>query len=211
MKITFLPLLAAATFTFASCDNLKKPEAKDQPQEATADTAVVYRDGKSPAAAVANAADKAGNAVDNAFNISRDKLTTRTYPEIKEKGITVSGDQDFEVYSVDEAVLFDTDKATVKPSAKAAIEQIVGSIGQRYASKEVRVMGFADSRGDAGYNQNLGQERANAVKSYLIETGKMAADKVSTESFGEQAPAATNATPQGRKENRRVEIAVRVR
>ena len=39
----------------------------------------------------------------------------------------------------------------------------------------------------------------------------MAADKVSTESFGEQQPAATNATAEGRQENRRVEIAVRVR
>ena len=211
MKFNFLPLLAASALTLASCDNLKKPETKDQPQEATADTAVVYRDGKSPAAAVANAADKAGNAVDNAFNITRDKLTTRTYPEIKEKGIMVSGNDDYEVYSVDEAILFDTDKATVKPSAKGAIEQIVGSIGKRYTGKDVRVMGFADSRGDASYNQKLGQERANAVKSYLVETGKMAADKVSTESFGEQAPAATNATPAGRKENRRVEIAVRVR
>lgn len=211
MKITILPLLAAVAFTFASCDNLKKPETKDQPQEATADTAVVYRDGKTPGAAVADAADKAGNAVDNAFTITRDKLTTRTYPEIKEKGITVSGNDDYEVYSVDEAILFDTDKATVKPSAKGAIEQIVGSIGQRYVGKDVRVMGFADSRGDASYNQKLGQERANAVKSYLVETGKMAADKVSTESFGEQAPAATNATATGRKENRRVEIAVRVR
>ena len=211
MKIPFLTLLAAAAFAFASCDQLSKPETKDQPQEATQDTAVVYRDGRTAADEVSVAANKAGNAVGNAFDLSKAKLTNRSYPEIKEKGIAVSGDDNYDVYSVDEAVLFDTDKATIKPSAKGAIEQIVGSIGQRYAAKDVRVMGFADSRGDAGYNAKLAQERANAVKSYLVETGKMATDKVSTESFGEQAPVATNATAAGRKENRRVEIAVRVR
>ncbi len=211
MNKNLLPLLAAAAFAFASCNQLAKPEDKDQPTEATQDTAVVYRDGRTAADEVGTAANTAGNAVGSAFAITRDKFTSRAYPEIKEKGVAVSGDDDYDVYSVDEAVLFDTDKATIKPSAKNAIEQIVGSIGQRYAAKDVRVMGFADSRGDAAYNAKLAQERANAVKSYLVTTGKMAADKVSTESFGEQAPAATNATAEGRKENRRVEIAVRVR
>ena len=210
MKIPFLSLLAAA-LTLASCNQLAKPEDKDQPTEATQDTAVVYRDGRTAADEVGAAANKAGTAVGNAFDLTKAKLVTRAYPEIKEKGISVSGDDDYDVYSVDEAVLFDTDKATVKPSAKGAIEQIVGSIGQRFADKDVRVMGFADSRGDAKYNYKLAQERANAVKDYLVTTGKMAAAKVSTESFGEQAPVASNATAEGRKENRRVEIAVRVR
>jgi outer membrane protein OmpA-like peptidoglycan-associated protein len=200
MKITILPLLAAATLALGSCNDLKKPETKDQPQEATADTAVVYRDGRT-----------AGEATANAFDLTKAKLADVKLPEIKTSGITVQGDSSYQVYSVDEAVLFDTDKATIKPSAAAAIQEIVGSIGQRFAGKDVRVMGFADSRGDAGYNYDLAKQRAEAVKNYLVETGKMAADKLSTESFGEQQPAATNATAEGRKENRRVEIAVRTR
>ena len=205
MKFSFLPL--AAALALAGCNDLKKPEEKDEPQEATQDTAVVYRDGRT----AGDVAQSAATATANAFDMTKAKLADVKLPEIKTPGITVRGDEDFQVYSVDESILFETDKATIKPSAAAAIQEIVGSIGQHYAGKDVRVMGFADSRGDASYNLKLGQERANAVKNYLSETGKLAADKVSTESFGEQQPAATNATAEGRKENRRVEIAVRVR
>jgi outer membrane protein OmpA-like peptidoglycan-associated protein len=211
MKNTILPLLAATTFAFTSCDSLNKPSTKDEPQEATADTAVVYRDGQTAGDAMSSAAGKAGAAIDNTFDMTRAKLADRSYPEIKQKTVTVRGDEDFDVYSVDEKVLFDTDKATVKPDAAAALKEIMASISQRYANKDVRVMGFADSRGDAKYNFDLAKQRAEAVKNYLVETGKMAAAKVSTESFGEQQPAATNTTPAGRQENRRVEIAVRVR
>jgi outer membrane protein OmpA-like peptidoglycan-associated protein len=200
MKNAILPLLAAATFAFASCNDLKKPEDKDQPQEATADTAVVYRDGRS-----------AGQATENAFNLTRERLADVKLPEIKTSGITVQSDSSYQVYSVDESILFDTDKASIKPSAAAAIQEIAGSITQRFAGHDVRVMGFADSRGDAAYNYDLAKQRAEAVKNYLSETGKLPADKLSTESFGEQQPAATNATAAGRKENRRVEVAVRVK
>ena len=207
MKKSFFPLLVAAVFACGSCNQLAKPEQKDQPTEATADTAVVYRDGRTAADGAGALANKAGNA----FDLSRAKLTNRSYAEIKQKGLSVRGDDDYDVYSVDEAVLFDTDKAAIKPGAAATIQEIVASIGQRFAAKDVRVMGFADARGNASYNYKLAQERAEAVKNYLVTTGKMAADKVSTESFGEQQPAATNATAEGRQENRRVEIAVRVR
>jgi outer membrane protein OmpA-like peptidoglycan-associated protein len=115
------------------------------------------------------------------------------------------------VYSVDEKVLFDTDKADVKPSAAAALQQISGSIGQRYANHEVRVMGFADSRGEKGYNKALSEQRAEAVKNYLVNNGKMAADRVSVEPMGESMPVASNATAAGRQENRRVEIVVRTK
>jgi outer membrane protein OmpA-like peptidoglycan-associated protein len=206
MKIPFLSLLAAATIGLASCDSLNKPSEKDEPQEATADTAVVYRDGQTAGDAMAGAA----NATADAFDLSKARLAEVSLPEIKNKGITVRGDNDYHVYSVDEKVLFDTDKATVKPSAAAALQEIMGSIGQRFAGKDVRVMGFADSRGNASYNLDLAKQRAEAVKSYLVQTGKMAEGKVSTESFGEQQPAATNATAEGRQENRRVEIAVRM-
>ncbi|MCR5889242.1 OmpA family protein [Hymenobacter sp. J193] len=207
MKTPFLSLLTLSALTLASCDSLNKPAAKDEPQEATADTAVVYRDGKT----AGDVADDAANGAENAFDIASAKLTDTTFPEIKTKGVTVRGNEDYQVYSVDETVLFDTDKATIKPSAAATLQEVVGSIGQRHADKDVRVMGFADSRGDASYNKDLAQQRANAVKSYLVDTGKMPAAKISTESFGEQQPAATNATAAGRKENRRVELVVRVR
>ena len=204
MKKSFLSLLAAATL-LASCDNLKKPETKDQPQEATADTAVVYRDGKTLGAAAAGAA----NAVDNAWDMTKAKLADVKFKEITLPGVSVRGDSTYNVYSVDEKILFDTEKADIKPGAAGALNQITGSIGQRYGSSQVRVMGFADSRGDKGYNKELSEKRAEAVKSYLVAKGKIEAARVSVEPMGEAQPVASNATAAGRQENRRVEIAVR--
>ena len=108
-------------------------------------------------------------------------------------------------------MLFDTDKADIKTGAAASLQQIIGSIGQRYATQQVRVMGFADSRGDKTYNRELSEKRAEAVKSYLVGTGKIDAARVSIEPMGEAQPVASNATAAGRQENRRVEIAVRTR
>jgi outer membrane protein OmpA-like peptidoglycan-associated protein len=216
-KLT-LGLLAAATLTFASCNDLKKSDDKDTLSDATQDTAVVARTGKTAADVATNAADavdsaasKAGSAIGNAFDLTKAKLSDVKFPEVNLPGVTVRGNSDYQVYGVDEKVLFDTDKATVKPSAADALKQITASINQRYAGKDVRILGFADSRGDKSYNRDLSKQRADAVKNYLITTNKMPADRISTEAFGEEQPVATNATPAGRQENRRVEIAVKVK
>ena len=209
MKFQFLPFLAtAALLSFTACNTEDKAAMndKDELHEATADTAVVASTGETVGDMTADGA--AG--IDNAFDMTNARLNEVTLPEIKNPGITVRGDDNYEVYSVDETVLFDTDKATIKPAAAANLDEIMASINQRFAGKQVRVMGFADARGSASYNMQLGQERANSVKSYLVEKG-MPADRVSTESFGERRPEATNATPAGRQENRRVEIAVSVK
>ncbi|RZK20293.1 MAG: OmpA family protein [Hymenobacter sp.] len=218
MNKPVLALLAAATFSFASCSDLKKTDEKNTLGEATADTAVMARTGKTAGDVAANAANKvdsaaskAGSAISNAFDMTKAKLSDVKFPEINLPGVTVRGNEDYQIYGVDEKVLFDTDKAAVKPGAAEALKQISASINQRYAGKDVRVLGFADSRGDKSYNRALSKERADAVKNYLVATNKLPADHVSTEAFGEEAPVASNATAAGRQENRRVEIAVKVR
>ena len=217
-KFTF-SLLAAATLTLAAgCNDLKKSDEKNTLSDATADTAVVARTGKTPgevAAGAANAVDsaasKAGTAISNAFDMTKAKLSDVKFPEVNLPGVTVRGNEDYQVYGLDEKILFDTDKSAVKPSAAEALKQITASITKRYPGKDVRVLGFADSRGDKSYNRELSKERAEAVKNYLVNTDKLPADRVSTEAFGEEAPVASNATAAGRQENRRVEIAVKVR
>lgn len=198
MKITLLSLLAA-TALLTSCET-KKSETKDQLVEAGQDTAVMARDGRS-ATAVAT----------DAWDMTQAKLSDVKFKEITSSGVTVRGDDTYNIYSVDEQVLFDTDKAEIKTGAAEALQQITGSIGQRYATGQVRVMGFADSRGDKGYNRELSEKRAEAVKGYLVSTGKIEAARVSVEPMGEAMPVASNATAEGRQANRRVEIAVRAK
>ncbi|WP_201987033.1 OmpA family protein [Hymenobacter rubidus] len=205
MQKSILSLLAAAAL-LASCET-KHSETKDQLSEAGQDTAVMARDGKT----VGDVAAGAANAVDNAWDLGKAKLADVKFKEITLPGVSVRGDSTYNVYSVDETVLFDTDKADIKPSAAEALKQITASIGQRYGTSQVRVMGFADARGDKSYNKDLSEKRADAVKNYLVAKGGMAAERVSVEPMGESNPVATNATPAGRQENRRVEIAVRTK
>jgi outer membrane protein OmpA-like peptidoglycan-associated protein len=205
MKKSLFSLLAVATL-LAGCET-KHSETKDQLAEAGQDTAVMARDGKT----VADVVNSAGAAVDNAWDLGKAKLTDVKFKEITLPGVSVRGDSTYNVYSVDEKVLFDTDKADIKPSAAEALKQITGSINQRYNASQVRVMGFADSRGDKSYNKDLSAKRAEAVKNYLVANGNIAATRVSVEPMGESMPAATNTTAAGRQENRRVEIAVRTK
>ena len=191
-----------ATLLLASCET-KKSETKDQLGEAGQDTAVMARDGQMAGDAAASAA--------NAWDMTKAKLADVKFAEVTTPGVTVRGDSTYSVYSVDETVLFDTEKAEIKPGAAASLQQITASIGQRYATQQVRVMGFADSRGDKRYNRELSEKRAEAVKNYLVDTGKIGGARVSVEPMGETQPVATNATAAGRQENRRVEIAVRTR
>jgi len=209
MKKNLLSLFAAAAL-LASCET-KRSETKDQLAEAGQDTAVMTRDGQTAGQMAGDATASAGGATDNAWDMTKAKLADVKFREITESGVSVRGDDTYNIYSVDEKVLFDTEKADIRPGAAAALQQIIGSIGQRYAAGQVRVMGFADSRGDKNYNRELSEKRAEAVKSYLTSTGKIDAARVSVEPMGEAMPAASNATAAGRQENRRVEIAVRTR
>ncbi|WP_310396919.1 OmpA family protein [Hymenobacter sp.] len=207
MKSSILSFLAA-TALLASCET-KQSETKDQLGEAGQDTAVMARDGQTAGEVAGTAAASVGAAADNAWDLSKAKLADVKFEEITLPGVTVRGDATYNVYSVDEKVLFDTDKADIKASAAAALNQITGSIGQRYGASQVRVMGFADARGDKNYNRELSGQRAEAVKNYLVSQGKVDASRVSLEPMGESMPVASNATAAGRQENRRVEIAVR--
>ncbi|MBT9394089.1 OmpA family protein [Hymenobacter sp. NST-14] len=207
MKKVFLPALAALAL-LASCSDLKNPSEKNEPQEATADTAVVFNNGRTAEGMVDAAANATENAVEDAFDVTKDNFADTKLEEIDLPEITVREGERINLYGLDEEVLFDTDKAVIKPSATRALSEISASIARRYRGKQVRVLGFADSRGDKAYNMQLSKERAAAVKDWLTKNGMMTADQVSLEPMGEKAPVATNATPAGRQQNRRVEIAV---
>lgn len=204
MKTYLLPI-AAACMLLASCDNLKNKEAHDELSEATADTAVVARTGETAAAAVENATD-----ADN-WDLDVDMPDVTTYSEVKNSGVKVRGNDSYNVYDVDETVLFDTDKATLRPSAKDALQEVAASINQRFNGKKVRVVGYTDARASKEYNKDLGRDRAEAVKNWLVQNGNIAASNVAVQSMGEKEPVATNATASGRQQNRRVEIAVATR
>jgi outer membrane protein OmpA-like peptidoglycan-associated protein len=131
------------------------------------------------------------------------------YDEITDRNIDVRGGDSYSIYGLGENILFDKDAATIRSSAQANLNQIASSINKRYNGGEVRVYGFTDATGGTGHNQQLSQQRADAVKNWLAQNGHIDASKISIQAEGEQHPVASNATEQGKQENRRVEIVAR--
>jgi outer membrane protein OmpA-like peptidoglycan-associated protein len=101
-------------------------------------------------------------------------------------------------------ILFDVDSATVKPAAAGSLDKLA-SVLVKYPKTTITVAGYTDNTGKADYNVKLSERRANAVKFALADRG-VAATRVATMGFGMENPVAPNATPDGRAENRRVEL-----
>jgi outer membrane protein OmpA-like peptidoglycan-associated protein len=103
-------------------------------------------------------------------------------------------------------VLFDTDKAQLKPGAQRSIEQIASFLNEN-PERRVQVEGFTDSQGSDEFNLDLSQSRADAVAMAIIQRG-IDAQRVRALGFGEEFPVASNASAGSRQLNRRVEIIV---
>jgi OmpA-OmpF porin, OOP family len=103
-------------------------------------------------------------------------------------------------------VLFDFDKAVIKPEGKSKLDDISNKV--RGVNLEVVIaIGHADWIGTDAYNQRLSVRRAESVKAYLVSKG-IEANRIYTEGKGEKQPVADNKTREGRAKNRRVEIEV---
>ena len=101
---------------------------------------------------------------------------------------------------------FDFDKSTLKPEAKAKLDDLVSKTGGINLEVIIAV-GHTDAIGSDAYNQKLSVQRAESVKSYLVSKG-LEKNRVYTEGKGKKQPIADNKTAEGRAKNRRVEIEV---
>lgn len=103
-------------------------------------------------------------------------------------------------------VLFEFGKYALKPDARERLARVAGIV-LAHPSLKLEIEGHTDNVGSDDYNQKLSEDRANAVRDYLTSQG-LRAEQVTAKGFGESQPAASNDTPAGRKQNRRVEIVV---
>ena len=125
--------------------------------------------------------------------------------DITDKDVTVRGNNDYTIYSLGEDILFATDQNALQPTAEGKLKQIASSLNNRFKGAVIGVYGNTDATGDAAHNKQLGADRANVVKDWLIKNG-VDADKISVQSLGETEPVATNETATGRQQNRNVSI-----
>lgn len=101
-------------------------------------------------------------------------------------------------------ILFDVNKSTIKGESMGTINEIVKMM-KEYSDLKFSIEGHTDSDGDDGLNQKLSEERADAVKKVLTQSG-IDGSRLKTKGWGERKPVDSNSIPEGKANNRRVEF-----
>ena len=153
--------------------------------------------------AVIGAALGAGIGAAIGSNLDRQEAELRAALS-NEVGIVNTGNR--LVVTLPEGILFATDSTAVSSSARSDLFALADSMN-RYPDTTINVIGHTDNVGDAAYNFDLSQRRAQAVSSVLINGGVSPA-RIRSVGRGEDQPIATNLTAEGRQANRRVEITI---
>ncbi|MDX5442409.1 MAG: OmpA family protein, partial [Hymenobacteraceae bacterium] len=136
-------------------------------------------------------------------------------PDLQKTGVELRGNDSMSVYRVPQDIMFDTDKAQIRPEGEDKLKKIADNIKkrqqQREGNVEIYIYGHTDARASKPYNKELGRDRAQSVADWMTSKGGFDRSKLTVKSMGETQPEATNQTAEGMQQNRRVEIVVRNR
>jgi len=106
---------------------------------------------------------------------------------------------------VTHGILFDPDSYRIKGESFKTLQQI-GKLLQENPQLRLSIEGHTDADGSDEHNLELSRNRANSVRDYLVSTYRISADRLETKGWGESQPIDTNDTPEGKANNRRVEL-----
>ncbi|KFB10310.1 OmpA family protein [Nitratireductor basaltis] len=124
--------------------------------------------------------------------------------QLQGTGVSVTRQGNNIILNMPSNITFNTDQADIQPAFYPTLNS-VALVLKKYNQTLVDVIGHTDSTGDDGYNMDLSRRRASSVANYLMAQGA-ASQRFEVIGMGETQPVASNATPEGRAQNRRVEI-----
>lgn len=102
--------------------------------------------------------------------------------------------------------LFDSGSSELNASSEQAMTGLITKLAEFQEITSIEVVGHADAAGDEGFNQQLSEQRAKSVENYLKAAYPDV--NITSKGLGESSPIATNSTPEGRAQNRRVEVQI---
>jgi len=126
----------------------------------------------------------------------------------QEAGVLAKGKVVFEQTFKEDRVKFKSEKYDLDKNAQSALDDFAGKVKALNEPYFVEIQGHTDDTGGKKYNEDLGERRAEAVRRYLSRGQNLPLNRMSTISYGDSAPVASNKTKKGRAENRRVVIVV---
>ncbi|PGH38877.1 MAG: hypothetical protein CRN43_12460 [Candidatus Nephrothrix sp. EaCA] len=103
-------------------------------------------------------------------------------------------------------IFFEKNEYRLSDDSKTELAEVAGFLKSN--SNKIEIGGHTDSQGEASYNQNLSQQRANSVREYLTSAG-IAPERITAKGFGAQMPIAPNDNEEARAKNRRIELRVK--
>ena len=213
---TPLFLSLAAIMTLSACENGQMFNENDPNQKAKSG-ALIGAVGGALAGAVIGGDDKAernrtilaGAALGAAGGAIYGNQLDKQAAELRQNlgnDVGIQNTSDRIILTMPQDILFASGSASLRSDLQADIRTVGRSLLQ-YPNTTVQVLGHTDSDGDAAYNQNLSQRRAQSVASLLVSEG-VPSSRVSSIGRGEDQPVASNLTAEGKQQNRRVEIVI---
>lgn len=203
MKLNLIGLMLVTAGLLASCAEVKEDnvDSVEEVREIAAeDTAVMYSE-DALMAGVTEADMLKFKEVDfNAPIIDE--------PTLKKEQVEVRGSGNYRIYTVGEDIMFDLDKANIRPDGEKKLQEIVKIIKNADPEGMIRVYGFTDSLAGETYNKKLAMDRAKSVHDWLQKNSGLDTARMKMVPVGEHMFEATNETARGRQQNRRVEIVV---
>jgi len=161
------------------------------------------------AEAAGRSAQEARGAADAAAQSAR-QVNTRVDQVQTELNTAVASSRKlvYEVTLSEDQGQFKSGKFELPDTAKARLDEVIGQLKSDTKNVFIEIEGHTDNVGDKTFNEQLGLERAEAVKRYLYEQHQIPLHKMNVISYGEEKPIAPNKTKAGRSQNRRVVIKV---
>jgi outer membrane protein OmpA-like peptidoglycan-associated protein len=147
-----------------------------------------------------------GGAAGAGIGYSLDKQEADLRRDLGNDNVTVQNTGDRLIVTLPQDILFATDSFAVRSDLRRDLNAVAGNL-QAYPNSTIQIVGHTDSDGDAAYNQQLSERRANSIADVLLDAG-IPFSRIQTFGRGESQPVASNLDPAGKAQNRRVEIVI---
>jgi outer membrane protein OmpA-like peptidoglycan-associated protein len=202
-----LIVLIMVTLFMAACISADDPNRRTKQG-----TAVGAAAGAAAGAAIGNQSDNprtgavAGAVIGGVIGAAVGRRMDRQQAELEQiEGVEVERTaEDTLNVNLRNEILFDFDSSALRTASRDTLREFAGVLA-RYPEQSVSVAGHTDSVGADDYNQRLSEQRAAAVKDFLVAQG-VPRTRVAAYGYGESRPVASNQTAEGRQLNRRVQV-----